>query len=64
MRHFPDDPDSTDADLATTILLLAGAIHYFVVRSRLQADFSGVAIDTDEGWQHLGEVISPYVNGP
>ena len=58
MKHFPDDSDSTDADLTTTILLLVGAIHYFVVRSRLLRDFSGVAIDTDEGWQRLDEVIT------
>lgn len=58
MTYFPDDSNSIDADLVTTILLLVGAIHYFVVRSRVQADFSGVAIDTDEGWQHLDEVIS------
>jgi AcrR family transcriptional regulator len=58
MTHFPDDPDATDVDLATTVLLLVGAIHYFVVRSRLQADFSGVPIDTDEGWAYLDQVIS------
>ncbi|MEA1902735.1 MAG: helix-turn-helix domain-containing protein [Actinomycetota bacterium] len=57
MTHFPDDPDSTDADLATTVLLLVGAIHYFIVRSRLQADFSGVPIDTDEDWERLDQVI-------
>ena len=58
MTHFPDNSDSTDADVVTTILLLVGAIHYFVVRSRLHADFSGVAIATEEGWQPLDEVIS------
>lgn len=58
MTHFPDDPDATDADLVTTILLLVGAIHYFIVRSRLQADFSGVVINTEAGWQHLDQVIS------
>ena len=58
MSHFPDDPDATDVDLTTTVLLLVGAIHYFVVRSRLQADFSGVQIDTDKGWEHLNQVIS------
>ena len=58
MTHFPDDSDSTDADLTTTILLLVGAIHYFIVRSRLQSDFSGVTIDTDDGWQYIDEVIS------
>jgi AcrR family transcriptional regulator len=57
MTHFPDDSDTTDADVVTTILLLVGAIHYFVVRSRLHADFSGVAIATEEDWQHLDEVI-------
>ncbi len=58
MTHFPDDPDATDADLVTTILVIVGAIHYFIVRSRLQPDFSGVVIDTDAGWEHLDEVIS------
>lgn len=58
MSHFPDDPDATDVDFAATVLLLVGAIHYFVVRSRLQADFSGVQIDTDKGWEHLNQVIS------
>ena len=58
MSHFPDDPDATYVDFAATVLLLVGAIHYFVVRSRLQADFSGVQIDTDKGWEHLNKVIS------
>jgi len=57
MTQFPDDPDATDADLVTTILLVVGAIHYFVVRSRLQGDFSGVVINTEAGWNHLDEVI-------
>jgi AcrR family transcriptional regulator len=58
MTHFPEDPDATDADLVTTILVIVGAIHYFIVRSRLQPDFSGVDIDTKAGWKHLDEVIS------
>lgn len=57
MTHFPEDPDATDADLVTTILVIVGAIHYFIVRSRLQSDFSGVVIDTDTGWDHLDRVI-------
>jgi len=57
MTHFPEDPDATDAELVTTILLIVGAIHYFIVRSRLQPDFSGVVINTDEGWDHLNRVI-------
>lgn len=35
MTHFPDDPDAIDADLAATILLIVGAIHYFVVAGRV-----------------------------
>jgi AcrR family transcriptional regulator len=58
MTHFPEDPDATDADLVTTILVIVGAIHYFIVRSRLQPDFSGVEIATKAGWKHLDEVIS------
>jgi AcrR family transcriptional regulator len=58
MTHFPDDEGATDADLVTTILLIVGAIHYFTVLGRLQTDFVGAAIDTDEGWNHIGSVIS------
>ena len=58
MTHFPDDPEATDADLVTTILRVVAAIHYFVVRSRLQADFSGVVINTEDSWEYLDRVIS------
>jgi len=58
MTHFPGDEDATDADLVGTVLLIVGAIHYFVVLSRLQDDFSGVAVNTDDGWAHIGTVIS------
>ncbi len=58
MSYFPRDADSTDADLVSTVLLVVGAIHYLVVRSRLQPDFSGMAIDTDEGWGHIDAVIA------
>ncbi len=58
MTHFPDDDDATDADLVGTILLIVGAIHYFVVLSRLQEDFSGVVVNTDEGWANINTVIS------
>ena len=58
MTHFPDDPDATDADLIGTVLLIVGAIHYFVVLGRLQGDFSGIEIDADAGWDHLDLIIS------
>jgi len=58
MAHFPGDEDATDADLVGTVLLIVGAIHYFIVLSRLQDDFSGVVVNTDEGWQQITAVIS------
>jgi AcrR family transcriptional regulator len=58
MTHFPDDDEAMDGDLITSILIIVAAIHYFVVRSRLQDDFSGVRIDTDEGWQQIERTIS------
>ncbi|MGI9599338.1 MAG: TetR/AcrR family transcriptional regulator [Acidimicrobiales bacterium] len=57
MTLFAEDRRSTTADLETTVLLLAAGIHYFVVRGRLQDDFSGVAIGSDEGWARLNDVI-------
>ncbi len=57
MALFPDDNDATDADLVSTILLIVGAIHYFIVLSRFRSDFSGMRLDTDEGWDHIDEVI-------
>ncbi|MCL1602194.1 MAG: TetR/AcrR family transcriptional regulator [Actinomycetia bacterium] len=58
MTHFPDDPDATDADLVGTVLLIVGAIHYFVVLGRLQGNFSGIEIDADAGWEYLDVLIS------
>lgn len=57
MSHFPDDPDATDVNLVDTILLIVGAIHYFVVVGRLQADFSGLEVGTEEGWDRIDELI-------
>lgn len=56
--HFPDDSEATDADLLATILLITGGIHYFIVLSRLQGDFSGLDIETDEGWEYISSVIA------
>jgi AcrR family transcriptional regulator len=58
MTHFPDDPDATDADLIGTVLLVVGAIHYFSVVGRLQPQFSGIEIDSDDGWEYLDQIIS------
>jgi AcrR family transcriptional regulator len=58
MAHFPDDHEATDADLVATVLVMVGAIHYFVVLGRLQDDFSGIAIGADEGWETIGSVIA------
>ena len=63
MTHFPGDEEATDADLVGTILLIVGAIHYFIVLSRLQVDFSGLVVDTDEGWEHTSAVISGICRG-
>jgi len=57
MTHFPDDQDETDADLVATILLIVGAIHYFVVAGRLQTEFSGLPIATDSQWTEINAVI-------
>jgi AcrR family transcriptional regulator len=62
MSHFPDDPDAADGDLVATVLVLVGAIHYFVVLGRLQTDFSGIEIGTDAGWGHLDTVISTILH--
>ena len=58
LTHFPDDADTTDADLVATVLLIVGAIHYFIVLGRLQTDFSGIELDTDAGWEHIDQIIS------
>ena len=58
MAHFPDDDEATDADLIGTVLLIVAAIHYFIVLSRLQVDFSGVVVTTDEGWEQITAAIS------
>jgi AcrR family transcriptional regulator len=58
MAHFPNDAELTDADLIGTILLVVGAIHYFIVLGRLQTDFSGIEIDADVGWEYMDLIIA------
>jgi AcrR family transcriptional regulator len=58
MTHFPDDANLTDADLIGTVLVVVGAIHYFIVLGRLQTDFNGIEIDADVGWEYLDLIIS------
>jgi AcrR family transcriptional regulator len=58
LGHFPDDPDATDGDLIGTVLLVVGAIHYFVVLGRLQTDFSGIELGTEAGWDHIDQLIA------
>jgi hypothetical protein len=58
MTHFPDDPDAVNGDLVGTVLLIVGAIHYFVVLGRLQTDFSGIEVGTEEGWDQIDQLIS------
>jgi AcrR family transcriptional regulator len=58
LTHFPDDQGATDADLVGTVLLVVGAIHYFIVLGRLQGDFSGIPVGTDEGWEYLKQIIT------
>ena len=58
MTHFPDDPDAINGDLVGTVLLIVGAIHYFVVLGRLQTDFSGIEVGTEEGWDQIDQLIS------
>ncbi len=62
LTHFPGDEEATDADLVGTVLLVVGAIHYFVILSRFQADFSGVVVDSDEGWEHINAVIAAILD--
>jgi AcrR family transcriptional regulator len=58
MSRFPNDQEATDVDLTATILVIVGAIHYLVVRSRLQPDFSGLELETEQGWAHIESVIT------
>jgi AcrR family transcriptional regulator len=58
LAYFPDDVDLTDADLIGTVLVVVGAIHYFIVLGRLQTDFSGIEIDADVGWEYLDLIIA------
>lgn len=59
LTHFPGDQEATNADLIGTVLLVVGSIHYFVVLGRLHSEFSGLQVSTDEGWDHLDQLIVP-----
>ena len=54
---LPEDPTQTDADLVSSVLFIVAGIHYLIARSRRHSDFSGMVIDTDEGWDRIDGII-------
>ena len=51
----PDPPD--DIDLTALVIIMAGAVNFLAVRSRIHRTLGGVDLQTPEGWMRIEDTI-------
>lgn len=50
-----DPPD--DVDLTALVLIMAGAVNFLAVRSRIHPSLGGVDLQSEEGWERIEKTI-------
>ena len=56
-----DPPD--DVDLTALVILMAGAVNFLAVRSRIHKTLGGVDLQTAEGWRRIEKTIDQVMDG-
>lgn len=54
-RMEQDPPE--DVDLTAVVILMAGAVHFMAVRSRVHSSLGGVDLQSEEGWKRIEATI-------
>lgn len=55
-EHMQDDPPE-DLDLTALVLVLAGAVNFLAVRSRIHSTLGGIDLQSDAGWGRIEQCI-------
>ncbi len=58
MDNLPDDKD-----LTAVVMLMAGAIYFLLIRSRIDNSIGGLDLVTDEGWKRVEDGIDLLIKG-
>ncbi|CCH47532.1 TetR/AcrR family transcriptional regulator [Pseudodesulfovibrio piezophilus] len=61
-EYMEQDPPK-NVDLTALVLLMAGAINFIVVRSRIYPSLGGIDLRADEGWKRLERTIDQLLSG-
>lgn len=57
-----NDPPE-DVDLTALVIIMAGAVNFLAVRSRIHKTLGGVDLQSDEGWQRIERTIDQLMIG-
>tara|TARA_Y100001954_G_scaffold210398_1_gene236264 strand:- start:28965 stop:29597 length:633 start_codon:yes stop_codon:yes gene_type:complete len=57
-----EDPPQ-GVDLTALVLLMAGAINFLAVRSRIHSSLGGVDLQSEEGWERIENTIDQLMEG-
>lgn len=55
-EHMNEDPPD-DVDLTALVMLMAGGVHFLVVRSRTADCVGGVDLESEAGWRRIEQTI-------
>lgn len=55
--EFMEQDPPEDVDLTTLVLLMAGAVNFLAVRSRIHSSIGGVDLRSEEGWERVERCI-------
>lgn len=58
MENLPDDKD-----LTAIVMLMAGAIYFLLIRSRIDNSIGGLDLVTEEGWKRVEDGIDLLIHG-
>jgi AcrR family transcriptional regulator len=61
-EHLHGDIDDS-VDLSAIVVLLAGAVNFLALRSRLSASFGGIDLRSEAGWRRIEKAIDLLLEG-
>ena len=57
-----DDPPE-DVDLTALVIIMAGAVNFLAVRSRIHRTLGGVDLQSEDGWKRIEETMDKLLEG-
>lgn len=61
--EFMDQDPPDEVDLTALVIIMAGAVNFLAVRSRIHRTLGGVDLQTEEGWGRIEKTIDQLMEG-